>query len=106
VFFLSRRNSRGDAMAESRGKNEDMRLKGEFLRLWEQGTDHVGPGQFQNALTSKRPNVKQKANNISGLQLADLLVTTPLSSLFSRAIAGWGNAIQYAPQDLFEREGT
>ena len=73
VFFLNRRNGRGDAMAESRGGKEDMRLKAEFLRLSEQGTDYVGPGQFQIALTSKQLKVKQKANNISGLQLADLL---------------------------------
>lgn len=73
VFFLNRRNSHGDAMAESRGGKEDMRLKAAFLRLWERGTDYVGPEQFQGTLTSKQLKIKQKANNISGLQLADLL---------------------------------
>jgi len=73
VFFLNRKQSRGDAMAESRGGKEDMRLKAAFLRLWERGTDYVGPEQFQAALTSKQLKVKQKSNNISGLQLADLL---------------------------------
>lgn len=73
VFFLNRAKSRGDALAESRGGKEDMRLKAAFLRLWEKGTDYVGPEQFQIALTSKQLKVRQKANNISGLQLADLL---------------------------------
>jgi hypothetical protein len=52
VFFLKRAQSHGDAMAESRGGNEDRRLKAAFLRLWKQGTDYVGPDQFQAALTS------------------------------------------------------
>jgi hypothetical protein len=73
VFFISRTNHQGDVMAESRGGKEDMRLKASFARLWEQGTDYVAPEQFQKALTRKQLKVKQKQNNISGLQLADLL---------------------------------
>lgn len=73
VFFLNRKRSRGDALAESRGGKEDRRLKEAYTRLWEHGTDYVGPDQFQGALTSKQLKVKLKANNISGLQLADLL---------------------------------
>jgi len=60
-------------MAESRGGKEDLRLKASFARLWENGTDYVVPEEFQEALTSKQLKVKPKANNISGLQLADLL---------------------------------
>lgn len=73
VFFLDRMNSQGDVMAESRGGKEDKRLKASFGGLWEQGTEYVGPEQFQKLLTSKQLKVKPKANNISGLQLADLL---------------------------------
>jgi hypothetical protein len=73
VFFLNRRASRGDALAESRGGKEDRRLKAAYTRLWEHGTDFVGPDQFQRALTSKQLKVKLKTNNVSGLQLADLL---------------------------------
>lgn len=73
VFFLNRMNSQGDVMAESRGGKEDMRLKSSFTRLWKDGTDYVAPDQFQRALTSKQLKVKPKANNISGLQLADLV---------------------------------
>ncbi len=73
VFFLNRRQSHGDAFAESRGGKEDRRLKAAYIRLWEHGTNFVGPDQFQRALTSKQLKVKLKTNNISGLQLADLL---------------------------------
>jgi hypothetical protein len=50
-----------------------MRLKASFHRLWENGTEYVTPDQFQRALTSRQLKVKLKANNVSGLQLADLL---------------------------------
>jgi len=73
IFFLNRMNSQGDVMAESRGGKEDMRLKYSFARLWKDGTDYVAPDQFQKALTSKQLKVKPKTNNISGLQLADLI---------------------------------
>jgi hypothetical protein len=73
VFFLKRMNTKGDVMAESRGGKEDMRLKASFARLWENGTEYVAPGEFQEILTSKQLKVKPKANNISGLQLADIL---------------------------------
>jgi hypothetical protein len=73
IFFLKRTDAKGDVMAESRGGKEDLRLKASFARLWENGTDYVVPGEFQEALTSKQLKVKPKANNISGLQLADLL---------------------------------
>jgi len=73
IFFLNRMNSQGDVMTESRGGKEDMRLKYSFVRLWKDGTDYVAPDQFQKALTSKQLKVKPKTNNISGLQLADLI---------------------------------
>jgi hypothetical protein len=60
-------------MAESRGGREDVRLKDSFNRLWEIGTEFVAPARFQSRLTSRQLKVKSKINNISGLQLADLL---------------------------------
>jgi len=73
VFFLGRKEHRGDVMAESRGGKEDRRLKNSFAWLWEHGTDWVDPQQFQGRLTSKQLKVKTKTNNITGLQLADLI---------------------------------
>ena len=73
MFFLGRKRSPGDVMAESRGGKEDRRLKDSFARLWERGTDWVDPQQFRDRLTSKQLKVKTKANNITGLQVADLI---------------------------------
>jgi len=73
VLFLERTKARGDAMAESRGGKEDRRLKASFNRLCEQGTDYVAGDRFQIVLTSTQLKVKSKANNIAGLQLADLI---------------------------------
>lgn len=73
VLFLERNNTIGDALAESRGGKEDMRLKASFVRLWEKGTGYISSERFKNRLTSKQLKIKSKANNISGLQLADLL---------------------------------
>ncbi|HEX2770752.1 MAG TPA: DUF3800 domain-containing protein [Geobacteraceae bacterium] len=72
-FFLNEKSAKGDVMAESRGGKEDMRLKRSFAKLWEEGTDYIPPEKFLNVLTSKQLKVKSKANNVAGLQLADLL---------------------------------
>lgn len=73
TFFLEQKMAKGDVMAESRGGKEDMRLKKSFSRLWEEGTEYMSPERFHGVLTSKQLKVKPKANNISGLQLADLI---------------------------------
>ena len=72
-FFLSSKHVQGDVMAESRGGKEDKRLKASFLKLWKEGTPYIAPEKFHEVLTSKQLKVKPKANNISGLQLADLI---------------------------------
>jgi hypothetical protein len=72
-FLLKQCESVGDVMAESRGGKEDMRLKSSFLRLWRDGTQYIGSEQFQEVLTSKELKIKPKSNNISGLQLADII---------------------------------
>ena len=73
MFFLRQKNCQGDAMAESRGGKEDRRLKDSFHRLMKQGTDFVDPLRFQRVFTSRQLKVKNKANNVAGLQIADLL---------------------------------
>lgn len=73
TFFLEQCNAVGDVMAESRGGKEDMRLKKSFEKLWQDGTEYIEPNRFQAVLTSKQLKVKPKSNNISGLQLADML---------------------------------
>ena len=73
TFFLEQHNAVGDVIAESRGGKEDLRLKKSFDNLWKEGTDYINPDRFQSIFTSKRLKVKPKSNNISGLQLADLI---------------------------------
>jgi len=73
VLFLERNGAVGDIMAESRGGKEDLRLKDSFIRLWKNGTDYILPERFQKTLTSSQLKVKSKANNICGLQLADII---------------------------------
>ena len=73
TIFLEQHQAQGDVMAESRGGKEDRRLKDSFCRLWTSGTEYIVPERFQRALTSKQLKVKPKANNISGLQIADII---------------------------------
>jgi hypothetical protein len=73
VLMLSRMECNGDVMAESRGGKEDMRLKASFHKLWEEGTGYIDSEQFKGRLTSRQLKVKPKSQNVSGLQLADLL---------------------------------
>lgn len=73
VMWLSREGKSGDVMAESRGGKEDRRLKDSYSRIYDQGTDFVGSDRFQKVLTSKQLHVKPKMNNITGLQIADMI---------------------------------
>lgn len=73
VRWLQRRNAVGDVLAESREGKEDMRLKASFERVYEEGSDWVTPELIHVHLTSRQLKVKSKANNIAGLQLADLI---------------------------------
>ena len=73
VRWLQRCNAVGDVMAESRGGREDLRLKKSFERVHVEGSEWVTPEVIQGHLTSSQLKVKPKANNIAGLQLADLL---------------------------------
>ena len=72
VLWLEKEGAVGDVMAESRGGREDLRLKESFNRIWCEGTRYVPAKLFSTHLTSQQLKVKTKANNIAGLQLADL----------------------------------
>ena len=73
VFFLDSVGCQDNVMTESRGGKDDRRLKKSYTQLWEQGTPYLPPDRFQARLASKNLFVKPKSNNISGLQLADIL---------------------------------
>lgn len=73
VLFLRTKELQGDVMVESRGGKEDKRLEASYERIFREGTEYVGFDDFQMYLTSRQLKVKQKLNNIAGLQIADLL---------------------------------
>lgn len=60
-------------MVESRGGTEDRLLKDIYKEVYNKGTNYRPADWFQNALTSKEIKVKNKKDNIAGLQIADLL---------------------------------
>jgi len=109
VFFLNRKRSLGDVMAESRGGKADMRLKESFRRLFRNGTDHVEPGQFQTALTSRELKVKPKSANVPGLQLADLVAHPSRCeilaerNLLGRSLASFAERIIKILQDKYDQ---
>jgi len=65
----------GDVMAEARGGREDRLLELEYRRIYENGTRMFPQPRHhhQPVLTSKKLKVRRKADNIAGLQLADVL---------------------------------
>jgi hypothetical protein len=73
ALWLDERNLRGDVMAESRGKKEDLRLKAEFAQIFLSGTANISHADFVASFTSSQLKVKPKSANVSGLQLADLI---------------------------------
>lgn len=73
VLWLKRNHGIGDVMAESRGGKEDRRLKASYERVYDSGSGYVARQQFTTFLTSRQLKVKQKSNNIAGLQIADLI---------------------------------
>jgi len=111
VFFLEQYQMKGDVMAESRGGKADMRLKASFTRLWENGTDYVSPDRFQSALTSKQLKVKPKANNISGLQIADIIAHPSRNeilkenNLFNRELSTFSKKIIKILQRKYYQQG-
>lgn len=71
--YLNFSNSRGDILAEKRGKKEDRELENEYLKIYDGGTYFHKAPFFQRALTTKKLKTGSKTSNIAGLQIADLL---------------------------------
>ncbi len=71
--WLNYKNAVGDVMAESRGREEDIQLKGAYRRVYESGTLMFSREHHQRALTTKDIKLQDKKANVAGLQLADLL---------------------------------
>lgn len=72
-LLLKNRRAKGDVMAESRGKTEDYALKNIYTAIYEKGTRFKSDKFFRQYLTSREIKIKPKENNVSGLQLSDML---------------------------------
>ena len=110
VYFLNRRHKRGDVLAESRGGKEDKRLKESFARLVEKGSDFAPAEQFGGALTSGQLKVKQKATNVAGLQLADLIAHPSRNEILSEhhhdvTVAPFASRVIDVLQAKYDRQG-
>lgn len=111
IFFLDTVNSRGDVMAESRGK-PDRRLKQAFNELYSNGTSYITQGRMKERLTSCQLKIKNKANNIAGLQLADLLAHPSRNEilrnngLLKRVLPPFGSQIVEILQKKYYRKGN
>lgn len=73
VLFLHYGKNTGDVMVESRGGVEDRKLEESFEGLYQKGNKIIPKTTWQECLTSSKLKAHQKAANICGLQLADLL---------------------------------
>lgn len=71
--FLERKNDIGDIMPESRGKQSDTALQLAFEAVRAAGTDFVERARIETAIPAKSLKFRRKPDNISGLQLCDLL---------------------------------
>lgn len=63
----------GDVMTESRGKREDRELKRDFQAFMTEGDGLPDVRESRRPITSSRIKLNLKTDNITGLQLADLL---------------------------------
>lgn len=74
-YYFLRGNGTGDVMAEATNQSLDAELKRLYRRFYESGSDHISAERLQSVLTSKEIKIKEKKENIPGLQLADLLAS-------------------------------
>jgi len=66
-------NGKGDVMAESRAKVEDVALKQAYKDFYDRGTYFCAKEYVQSFLTSSEIKIKNKDRGIAGLEFADLL---------------------------------
>ncbi len=80
VQWLERIGNVGDALAESRGKKENMQLEKAYKYVYANGTSNVPATLFQQRL-SKELKIQSKKANVAGLQLVDLIANPSCRSL-------------------------
>jgi hypothetical protein len=84
TFFLEENNSKGDVMAETRGKNEDNELREAYRTFYNDGTYFRSKYSVQARLSSSEIKMKSKTAGVEGIELADLLsLASKLDTLHS-----------------------
>ncbi len=84
VDLLERKNSIGDIMPERRGKDKDKIIQEAFDGTLQNGTFRVSHDRIQSVLRGNHLKFRAKSDNISGLQLCDLLAHP--SHMFAREL--------------------
>ncbi len=90
----------GDVLAESRGTRPDKELKDAYQTIYNQGTAWISGEVFQRRLTSKELKIKRKADNVAGLQIADLIAYPSYKATLAR------QRKEPLPQDFNSRIAT
>ncbi len=73
VLWLRTRAGKGDVVAEARGSAENKRLCAAVQHFYDRGTGYIRAEGVQERLTSKHLKIMHKHENVTGLQIADLV---------------------------------
>lgn len=80
-LFLRKRGVKGDAVAESRNECDNKALEAEWLSQFKGGTKYIGSHVTTSVLMDGQLNFRTKADNVAGLQLADMLLQPALEEM-------------------------
>ncbi|MCZ4298657.1 DUF3800 domain-containing protein [Henriciella marina] len=73
ALFLKDQDTIGDIMPESRGKKKDGLLQEAYSEVRNSGTYYVPANEFQQRLRASKLKFRTKKDNVSGLQLCDMI---------------------------------
>ncbi len=97
--WLRTAGGQGDVLAESRSGTADRELKKAFRELMEAGGPSVSVEELQSRITSKEIKLRPKEANITGLQLADLVVYPTTRDILQE----WGRPLLNQPSHATRR---
>ena len=107
--YLNHISSCGDVLLEKRGKEEDKLLVRAYNNFFDGGSRYIKPIDVQRALTSRKPILRGKWANITGLQIADVLAHPIKQQILTEnnsdgKIGNFANKILIAIDPKFNRQ--
>ena len=84
--WLTEVGGTGDVMTESRGKGGDRELKEDFRRFMMEGANLPDVPGYRQTVSSSQIKLNLKTDNITGLQLADLLAYPSKRGILLRGV--------------------